>query len=181
MNASCDTLNHPVVKTAHVAFEKEDITPLLKWVKKEKEKEFKDLFKKTLIVRNQGKEAQDIADRYFLETFVRLHLAGEGETYTGKTPAGVVEPTVIEADKALETVSVDALVKFITRKVMEHIHERFAKVNESRKNANHSIEANHEYMEAYIQFTHYAELCTLMLKGILDNITACASRIQGEY
>src|SRR5664280_862970 len=99
MDASFDTLNHPIVKTAHVAFEKEDITPLLKWVKKEKEKEIKDLFKKTLIVRTQGKEAQDIADRYFLETFVRVHLVGEGTTYTGKTPAGVVEPVVIEADK----------------------------------------------------------------------------------
>jgi hypothetical protein len=40
-------------------------------------------FQKTLIVRNKGKEAQEIADRYFLETLVRLHLAGEDETYTG--------------------------------------------------------------------------------------------------
>jgi len=172
MDASFDTLNHPIVKTAHVAFEREDITPLLKWVKKEKEKEIKDLFKKTLIVRNQGKEAKDIADRYFLETFVRVHLVGEGTTYTGKTPAGVVEPVVIEADKALETVSVDALVKFITRNVREGIHERFAKVKEAEKHANHSIEANREYMEANIQFTHYAEWCTLMLQSIQDIITA---------
>ena len=176
MDASCDTFNHPVVKTAHVAFEKEDITPLLKWVKKEKEKEFKDLFKKTLIVRNQGKEAQDIADRYFLETFVRLHLAGEGEPSTGLKPARVVE-----ADKALETVSVDALVKFIIRKVREGIHEHFAKVKEAEKHANHSIEANREYTEAYIQFTHYTEWSTLMLQCIQDAITGRTSRIQSEY
>jgi hypothetical protein len=171
MDAS-DTLNHPIVKTAQAAFEKGDITPILKWVKKEKEKEIQDLFNKTLIVRTQGKEAQDIADRYFLETFVRLHHVGEGETYTGKTPAGVVEPVETEADMALETVSVDALVKFITRKVRESIHERFAKVKEAGKHANHSIEASREYMEAYIQFTHYAEWCTLMLQSIQDIITA---------
>ena len=167
MDASFDTLNHPIVKTAHVAFEKGDITPILKWVKKEKIKEIKNLFKKTLIVRNQGREAQDIADKYFLETLIRVHLADEGEPCTGLKPAGVVE-----ANKALETVSVDSLVKFITRNVREGIHERFAKVKETEKHANHSIEANREYMEANIQFTHYAEWCTLMLQSIQDIITA---------
>jgi uncharacterized protein YeeX (DUF496 family) len=46
MNAYSDTLDHPIVKTAHVAFEKRDITPILKWVKKEKGKEIQDLFKR---------------------------------------------------------------------------------------------------------------------------------------
>jgi len=181
MDVSCDTLNHPIVKKTQVALEKGDVKPIMKWVNKEKKKEIHDLFKKTLIVRNQGKEAQDIADRYFLETFVSLHLAGEGETYTSKTPAGVVEPVVIEADKNLEPVSVDTLVKFITRKIREGIHERFAKVKEAGKHADHNIEAKREYMEAYIQFTHYAEWCTAMLQSIQDLITARTSRIQGEY
>ena len=171
MNLYSDTLDHPVVKTAHDALEKRDIKPILKWVKKEKGKEIQDLFKKTLIVRNKGKEAQEIADRYFLETFVKLHLAGEGGMYIGKTPAGVDEHAVPEVDKALETVSVDALVNFITRKVREGIHERFAKVKEAGKHADRSIDANRKYMEAYIQFTHYAEWCTLMLQIIQDTIT----------
>ena len=172
MNAYSDTLNHPIVKTAHVAFEKGDITPILKWVKEERGIEIQNLFKKTLIVRNKGKEAQEIADRHFLETLVRLHLAGEGETYTGLKPAGVVEPAVIEADKSLEHESVDALIKLITRKIREGIHERFAKVKEAGKHADRSIEANHKYMEAYIHFTHYAEWCTMMLQSIQDIITA---------
>jgi hypothetical protein len=181
MDASCNTLNHPIVKTAHVAFEKGDITPILKWVKKEKVKEIKDLFKKTLIVRNQGREAQDIADKYFLETLVRVHLADEGETYTGKTPAGVVEPAVIEADKALETVSVDALVKLITEEATKGIRVRFAKVKEVGKHADHSIEAGREYAEAYAEFTHYAELSILMLQSIHNIITGRSSIIQSEY
>jgi hypothetical protein len=181
MNLYSDTLDHPVIKTAHNALEKRDITLILKWVKKENGKEIQDLFEKTLIVRNKGKEAQEIADRYFLETFVKLHLAGEGGMYIGKTPAGVDEHAVPEVDKALETVSVDALVNFIARKVREGIHERFAKVKEAGKNADHSIEAGREYREAYIQFTHYAEWGTLMLQCIQDIITARTSRIQGEY
>ena len=177
MNVSYDTLNHPIVKTTQAALEKGDIKPILKWVNKEKEKDIQDLFEKTLIVRNKGKEAQDIADRYFLETLVRLRLTGRSEKYTGV----IAEDVVPEADKALDTVSADALIKLITRKVREGVHERFAKVNEVKKHANHSIEANREYMEAYIQFIHYAEWCTLMLQSIQDIITARTSRIQGEY
>ena len=165
MNSYCDTLNHPIVKTVHTAFEEGDITPILKWVKKEKGKEIQDLFKKTLIVRNKGKEAQEIADRYFLETFVKLHLAGDGEPSTGLNSAGVVE-----ADKALETMSVDVLIILITLKVREGIHERFAKVKEARKHADHSIEARREYRDAYIEFTNYAERCTLILQFIQDTI-----------
>jgi D-alanyl-D-alanine carboxypeptidase len=172
MNLYSDTLSHPVVKTAHDALKKRDITPILKWVKKEKGKEIQGLFEKTLIVRNKGKEAQEIADKYFLETFVKLHLAGEGRIYIGKTPAGVVEHAVPEEDKDLETVSVDVLVNFITRKVKEGIHERFDKVKEAKKHADHSIEAGREYKEAYIQFTHYAEWGTMMLQCIQDIVTA---------
>jgi hypothetical protein len=181
LNLYGNTQNHPIVKTAQVAFEKGDVKSILKWVKKEERKEIQDLFEKTLIVRKQGKEAQDIADRYFLETFIRLHLVRDGGTYAGKTPPGVVEPVVMEADKALEPVPVDALVKFIIRKVREGIHERFAKVKETGKNADQSIEAKREYMEAYAQFNHYAEWSTLMLQSIRDIITARTSEIQSEY
>jgi hypothetical protein len=85
-------------------------------VNKEKGKDIHDLFNRVLRIRKQGKEAQEIADRYFLETFVRQHLIGKDEIYTSKLLTGVVEPAVIEADKALEFISVDTLVKFIIRK-----------------------------------------------------------------
>jgi len=155
--AHCDTLDGPVVKTARDALDKGDVTPVLKWVKKENETEIKDLFKKTLTVRSKGKEAQELADMYFLETLVRLHRAGEGEPYTGLKPAGVVEPAVVEADKALESGSVENLVKLITGAASKGIHERFTKAKEAKKQADHSIEAGREFVEAYVQFTHYVE------------------------
>ena len=89
--AHCDTLDGPVVKTARAALEKGDVTPILKWVKKENEAEIRDLFKKTLSVRSKGKEAQELADMYFLETLVRVHRAGEGEPYTGLKPSVAVK------------------------------------------------------------------------------------------
>ena len=155
--AHCDTLDGPVVKTARDALEKGDVTPILKWVKKENEMEIKDLFKKTLTVRSKGKEAQELADMYFLETIVRLHRAGEGEPYTGLKPAGVVEPAVVEADKALESRSVENLVKLVTEAASKGIRERFNKAKEARKHADFSVEAGREFVEAYVQFTHYVE------------------------
>jgi len=94
---------------------------------------------------------------YFLETLVRLHRAGEGEPYTGLKPAGVVEPAVVEADKALESGSVENLVKLITDAASKGIRERFTKAKEAKKHADYSVEAGREFVEAYVQFTHYVE------------------------
>jgi hypothetical protein len=155
--AHCDTLDGPVVKTAQAALAKGDVTPILKWVKKGDEAEVRDLFTKTLAVRSKGKEAQELADRFFLETLVRLHRAGEGEPFTGLKPAGVVEPAVVEADKALDSGSVDALVKLVTETAAKGIRERFSRAKEAKKHADHSVAAGREFVESYVQFTHYAE------------------------
>jgi nucleotide-binding universal stress UspA family protein len=155
--AHCDTLDGPVVKTAKAALEKGDVTPILKWIKKENEAEIKDLFKRTLIVRSKGKEAQELVDMYFFETLVRLHRAGEGAPYTGLKPAGVVEHAVVEADKALESGSVEILVKLVTEAASKGIRERFNKAKEAKKHADHNVEAGREFVDAYVQFTHYVE------------------------
>lgn len=155
--AHCDTLDGPVVKTAKSALEKGDVTPVLKWIKKENEAEIKDMFQRTLAVRNKGKDAQELADMYFFETLVRIHRAGEGAPYTGLKPAGAVEPAVLEADKALESGNVDNLVKLITKNTSQGIHERFDRAKEAKKHAEHNVEAGREFVEAYIQFTHYVE------------------------
>jgi len=42
------------------------VTPVLKWVKKDKEDEIRAIFKKTLAVRAKGHEAKELADTYFL-------------------------------------------------------------------------------------------------------------------
>ncbi len=64
--AHCDTLDGPVVKTAKAALDKGDVTPILKWVKKNDEKEIKDLFQQTLIVRKQRQRGQGTGRYVFL-------------------------------------------------------------------------------------------------------------------
>lgn len=154
--AHCDTLDGPVVKDAKMALEKGDIAPVLKWVKKEYEGEIKEAFKKTLIVRKQSKEAKELADMYFFETLVRIHREGEGAPYTG-LKSEKPEPIIVEADKALESGSADALIKHMTSAVTNGIKERFARARETKKHADESVESGRKFVEAYVEFTHYVE------------------------
>lgn len=156
--AHCDTLSGPVVMTARAALEKGDVTPVLKWVKKEHEDEIRSAFKKTLAVRAKGPEAKELADRYFFETLVRIHREGEGAPYTGLKPAGTdIGPAVAGADKALESGSVDGLAKLLADEVAAGVRERFEHALAKKKHADESIQAGREFVEAYVEFTHYAE------------------------
>jgi len=153
----CDTLAGPVVMTAKTALEKGDVTPVLKWVKKEHEGEIREAFKNTLAVRKMSPEAKKFADMYFFETLVRIHRAGEGAPYTGLKPGEAVEPIIAEADKTLEKGSVDDLVKHVTDAVAKGMRERFTHAKETKKQADKNVEAGREFVEAYVVFTHYVE------------------------
>ena len=76
--AHCDTLAGPVVAAAQTAMDSADITPILKWVSAEDEAQIRAAFAQTLAVRKQSPEARELADKYFFETLVRIHRAGEG-------------------------------------------------------------------------------------------------------
>ena len=154
--AHCDTLEGPVVTDAKKALEKGDVNPVLKWVKKEQEGEIREAFKKTLAVRSKGPEAKELADRYFFETLVRIHRAGEGAPYTGlsKEPP---EPIIAAVDKALERGGVDHVVSHVNEEAAKGIRERFSKTIERKKHAEETVAAGREYVEAYVEFTHYVE------------------------
>lgn len=163
--AHCDTLDGPVVMTAKQALKKGDVTPVLKWVQKDHEAELKEAFKRTLAVRNKGKDAQELADMYFFETLVRLHRAGEGAPYDGLKPAGELEPSVAAADKALETGSVEKLTKETAHLVTEGIHQRFEKTMKAKKMADKSVEQGREYVDAYVDYVHYVERLHMAAAG----------------
>jgi hypothetical protein len=150
-------MDGPVVKTAQAALQKGDVTAVLKWVKPEHEAEVRDAFKQTLAVRALSPQAKDLADRYFFETLVRLHRAGEGAPYTGLKSAGQVEPVIAASDRALETGSVDGLTQEIVTLVSDGIHRRFAETMEAGKHAEENLAAGRRFVRAYVEFTHYVE------------------------
>jgi hypothetical protein len=156
--AHCDTMKGPVVATGKTALEKGDITPVLKWVKTDREPELKAAFDRALKVRRGSAEARELADTYFLETLVRLHRAGEGAPYTGLKPEGTeIEPAIVAADDALDSGSVEKLVKLVTDDVAHGIRERFHQAREAKAHAEHNVQAGREFVQAYVELTHYVE------------------------
>jgi uncharacterized protein DUF6448 len=157
VSAHCDALDGPVIEEAQLALEKDDVTPLLKWVTKEHENDIRNAFAQTRAVRTKGTDARELADRFFFETLVRVHRAGEGAPYTGLKPAGTIAPAIAAADKALLAGSVDELSAKIGNAVRDGIRKRFAEVAEKKKQANDSVEAGREFVEAYVEYVHFIE------------------------
>lgn len=154
VEAHCDTLDGPVIQDARIALKKGDVTPVLKWVKKDAEPEIRTAFEKTLAERKLN---QDAADIKFFEMLVRIHRAGEGASFTGLKPSGSVEPIIAGADKALETGSVNDLTQEMSKHLTNGVHERFEHALQLRKHKNESVEAGREYVEAYVGYVHYVE------------------------
>ena len=152
--AHCDTLDGPVIQDAHKALEAKDITPVLKWVKAKDEKAVKAAFQKALAAKGANAEA---AHNKFFSTLVKIHRAGEGAPFTGLKPAGAVEPAVAEADKALASGSADALVKLVTDDITAGIRKRYERAAAAYKHKDESVAQGREFVEAYVQFTHYVE------------------------
>jgi hypothetical protein len=155
--AHCDTEDGPIIPEIRAALDKGDITPALKWIKKEHEPELTAAFDKALAARSASGEAKELADRYFIETLIRIHRAGEGAPYTGIKPAGTVEPAVAAADKAVEAGSVDKLAHKIGNAAEKAVKERFERLMEARKHKDENVEAGREYVEAYVLYVHFVE------------------------
>jgi len=155
--AHCDTLDGPVVTAARAALDNDNLTPVLKWVRKPDEDAIKKAFENTLGVRKLSPLAKELADMYFFETLVRLHRAAEGAPFTGLKPAGEVEPVVAASDKAIAKGSLDDLSNEISALVRNGMRQRFEQVIEAKKHTDQSVEAGREYVEAYVEFVHYVE------------------------
>lgn len=166
-SAHCDTLDGPVVADARLALEKGDVTPVLKWVKPDGEAEVTAAFQKTLQVRAPGGDARELADRWFFETLVRVHRAGEGAPFTGLKPAGTEVPHfVMAADKALAgTLPSKKLIQHLTDVLAEGVRTRYERAAEARTHAADSVEAGREYVEAYVDYVNFVEGLAQMAEG----------------
>jgi len=173
--AHCDHIDGPVVNDARVAIEYNDITPVLKWINKEDEAELRSVFEKTLRVRQAGGEAQEIADRLFFETLVRLHRASEGAPYTGLKPAGtVVEEYVKLSDNALEYGFPGELIDHLQKAIEHSISEKFNKTYFNKRRVNESVEYGRAYVHSYVDFVHY-------VKHVLESINGDGSPVHDNH
>jgi hypothetical protein len=163
--AHCDTLDGPVVADARSTLASGDVTPVLKWVSSGEEEEIKATFGHTLVVRKLGDDARNLADTYFFETLVRIHRAGEGAPYSGLKPGTSVDPAIALADEAIANKSVEKLSNVLSEALKGTLANQFSAVISSEKNADMSVEAGREYVQAYVEFTHFAEGIHGLIKG----------------
>lgn len=154
----CDTLDGPVVGAARRALEESNVNVALIWVQKSDEPEITRVFGHTLAVRKLGAEARELADRFFFETLVRVHRAGEGAPFTGLKPAGTDPgPAVRVADKALGTGDLQPLVRLLSFGLNRGLGEQFNAVMSRRKFSPNDVAAGRDHVRAYVNFIHYVE------------------------
>lgn len=156
--AHCDGMDGPVVKAAQKALATGNVNHVLIWVQKKDEAEIKKAFAQTLAVRKLTTEAQQLADMYFFETLVRLHRAGEGESYTGLKPAGRdLGPAIPAADHALATGTAEPVMKLLNEAMHKGLHETFTRAMAQKNFAADNVEAGREHVNTYVAFIHYVE------------------------
>ncbi|HSP07506.1 MAG TPA: DUF6448 family protein [Acidobacteriota bacterium] len=156
--AHCDTLDGPVVIAAKQALETGDVNRVLIWVQPADETEIRRAFEQTLAIRKLSVPAKDLADRYFFETLVRVHRAGEGAPYAGLKAAGSeVEPGITAADRSLENGNLDGVKNLLNDAMMHGLEERFRKVMSAKNYEKADLSAGRKYVESYVSFIHYVE------------------------
>lgn len=149
----CDSMGGPVVADARKSLEDGKSTRLLKWVSPDQEAELTEAFERTVNVRQSGPEARELADRYFLETAVRLHRAHEGASYTGLKPAESIPASVVLADEALRSGSCDELMNRIMQAVREGLREKFDHLVRTRP-SDEDVEAGRRWTKEYADVVH---------------------------
>jgi hypothetical protein len=158
VSAHCDGLDGPVVKSARAALEARNVALVAIWVQPQDEPEIRRAFEQTLVVRSLSPQAKELADRFFFETVVRVHRAGEGAPFTGLKPAGRdLGPAIPAADKALEERSLEPLVTLLTDTMRDRLRQHFNEAVTARTYDVGDVAAGREYVRAYIEFIHYVE------------------------
>lgn len=170
--AHCDGMDGPVVKAAQEALAKNDADLVLIWVGKNDEPEIRRAFDDTVAVRSLSPQAKELAERYFFETLVRVHRAGEGASFTGLKPAGRdLGPAIPAADQALTTGNLDSLANLLVEQVRVGLQDRFMRARAAKNFPRHDVAAGREYVATYVTFIHYVE-------GLYETAT---HRVEGHY
>lgn len=156
--AHCDGMDGPVVRAAQQALDAGDVNRVLIWVRTDDEPEIRKAFEDAAAVRKLGAGARELADRYFFETVVRVHRAGEGAPYTGLKPAGRdLGPAIPAADEAVERGSMERLLELLTHSIHAGLEKRFRAAAAKKNFDEGDVPAGREFVKAYVEWMHYVE------------------------
>ena len=156
--AHCDGLDGPVVEAARKALETGQVNLVLIWVQKPDQAEIKRAFDHAQAVRKLSAEAREVADRYFFETLVRIHRAGEGAPFTGLKPAGRdLGAAIPAADNALRDGNIDGVLKLLTDSLKRGVREHFQRARDAKDFDRNDVDAGRNFVKAYVEYIHCVE------------------------
>jgi hypothetical protein len=162
-----ETMDGPVVTAAEVALEMENINYVLSYISSEDEDELKEAFDRTIDVRELSASAAEIADYWFFETVVRLHLSWRNIPYYGIKPAGFKpRPALKLAEESIQKENSDDLIQFMISFFKEDIEVRFEEVLSKKDYEINDIESGRDYVSSMTDFVQYLDnLYEFMEKG----------------
>ena len=157
MPPHCDSLDGPVVKAAAQALHTGNVELVLPYVHPDGEAEVREAFARVLPLRAGGDGAGELADRWFYETVVRVHRAGEGAPYTGLKPAGLDPGPVLPlAERAVASGQVDAVYGLLAGELRRQLEGRLRRVGELAAAKDRSVADARAWVEAMLGFEVYA-------------------------
>jgi hypothetical protein len=169
--AHCDAIDGPVATAAVKALEAKNVNLILPYAPAAAEPELTAAFEQAVTVRAQGPEAKALADRYFMETAVCFHRAGEKAPYTGLKPAGTdFGPAIRAAEQALASGQAEPVLALLSDEVKHGISERLAHAAETKSAtrepaAKSDVPAARARVSAELAFIGYVETIYQAIKG----------------
>jgi hypothetical protein len=158
-------MSGPVAVAAGKALESGDIKFVQIWVGQSQEEELKERFRECLSVRKMGGQAKELADKYFIETVIRLHRQAEGMPFTGVKPAQPLPPDVAAAEKALKTGDIKIVTDMLNGEIEAGVQKWFDQAVQAKKHKDESIGAGREWVDAYVKFVVYVHGLVLQINA----------------
>lgn len=151
--AHCDRLDGPVAGAAREALVSGRFEPVQIWVAEPQEAALRDAFELARQARDDGPEAAKLAERYLIETAVRLHREAEGMAYDGVEPAGLELPADVAAgDRALESGDLEPVLTLLSEEMRGKTRHLFEEARAARAKRDESVEAGREWVDAYVRY-----------------------------
>ncbi|MBZ2164870.1 DUF6448 family protein [Methanobacterium spitsbergense] len=153
----CDTMDGPVVTAAELALEMENINYVIPYIKKEYERELRDAFDRVVIVRELSGEAAEVADYWFFETAIRLHMLGNGKSYNGIKHSSLNwGPVINKAEETIEIGDKTVLEEFLMNLIEESFENRFEDMMSKKEYDLNDVDAARDYITAMLEFIRFS-------------------------
>jgi hypothetical protein len=153
--AHCDRVNGPVAVAAKQALETGNVSKALIWVGEQQAEELRSKFQQSLKVYNSGEESRQLAERYFMETTVRLHREAEGMPYTGLKPAQPSSEDIQTAEQALDSGNLSPVTDLLASEIRQKTSELYQQAMQAKESRSQSVEAGRRWVDAYVKYIVY--------------------------